>query len=217
MTPATITCSASVMTESARQSIKTAFGITPHDLLGCNEIGRIGVECIGDEGALSVFSDIRHVDIVDSTGSAIHDSKDGFLLVTNFDTRVMPLIKYRLGDVTHFMAGSGQYGLPFPRIAQVSGRETDYITDANGCKVFGLNAAFDDYPDAVFRHQWVVHAPGHVTLKCVLNRMNPDAEKEVRAVRDEWLTRLAGRMDIALEFVEHIADEAGKIRFIIHE
>jgi len=215
--PFTISCGASVMTKTARKRITEAFGVVPYDLLGCNEIGRIAVESHCDLGALTVFSDIRHVDIVDKNGGAIHDSNEGFLLVTNFDTRTMPFVKYRLGDITRFIDGASPSGLPFPRIAQVSGRETDYITDVNNLNVYGPSACFDDYPNAVQRYQWVDHGPGRVTLRCVLNKRNPNAEKEVRSVYNQWTSKLAGRMEISLDIVDAINDVPGKIRFIVHE
>lgn len=213
--PKTITCGASVMTAGARDLIAKAFGVTPHDLLGCNEIGRIGVEDRAGTGELSVFSDIRHIDILDENGRTIHDGRDGALYVTNFDTRVMPLIKYRLGDITHWIKDRPGDNWPFPRMASVRGRETDYILDSDGKKVFGPSAAFDDYPNCVRRYQFVVHSPGNVSLRVVPNRQCLGWEAQVRDIANYWA--LNGRIRIALEYVDAISDQKGKIRFIVHE
>lgn len=215
--PRTITCGASVMTKTDRNLIFQAFGVMPHDIYGCNEVGRIGVECVDGEGDICVFSDVRHVDLVDENNVAIHDQHDGYVVITNLDTRVMPIIKYKIGDITRFVHYNGNYDIPFPRLSAIKGRETDYLTDKQGKKVFGVSTVFDDEPECVRKFQYVEHAPGIVTMLCVRNQNCVGCEKQIDRAVGRWKDMLKDRVDFQVKFVEDIKDNSGKIRYIIHE
>lgn len=216
--PWAVSTGASMLLPQDRIVIEKAFGCPCYDTYGCNELGGgLGAECSVNDGSMHIYSDMKHLDLIDDAGKAIHDDSVGRTVFTSLVDRVMPLIRYKLGDYTHFVKGKCPCGLPFPRIGRIEGRMSDYLEDISGGKVFGLNAAFDDYPNCAIQYQFVQHAPGNVTLRVVKNAAYADAEKEVRLIFDGWAERMRGRIRMRLEYVDSIPSDKGKLRFIVYE
>lgn len=60
--------------------------------------------------------------------------KEGYgeLVYTNLNRRVMPLIRYRSGDITRFLEGASANGLPGRRIEKLKGRVDEWTVTAMG-------------------------------------------------------------------------------------
>ncbi len=60
--------------------------------------------------------------------------KDGYgeLVYTTLNRRVMPLVRYRSGDITRFLDGSSKSGLPGRRIEKLKGRMNEWTATAMG-------------------------------------------------------------------------------------
>ena len=185
--PVTLAVAASVLTKSMRQTMNSAFGTHVHDLYGCNEIGRMATEGADGDGSLYVFENVRHLDLITEDGDSIHDEREGRVVMTSLNTRVMPFIKYKLGDRTHFIGdGGGANGLPFQRVAGIGGREDDYLVCRDGSCIYGPSAAFDDCPECALSYRFVEHSPGVVTLCVVPNVVYPRYKEAIENIRSTW-------------------------------
>ena len=104
--------------------------------------------------------------------------------------------------------------MPFPIIAPVRGRESDYLLTKTGRKVFGQSNVFDDYPDFVEGFQFVQHKDLSVTLKVV-----PKSGAGNKRVQEIFrhIQGLYKDVDMRLEIVDAIPHDAGKMRFIVRE
>ena len=105
--------------------------------------------------------------------------------------------------------------MPFPRIAPIYGRETDYLVDRDGGKVFGLNASFDDYPLCAYAFQYVQHKPGDVELLVVPNRAHLAYATEVQAIAETLRRRFGDRIMLRVRYVDDIPHDGGKLRMMI--
>lgn len=216
-TPRFLTLAATPLTAIGRKLIEEGFGCKVCDVYGSNEIPIVATECPCSNHSLHVSWDMRHLDIVDDNGRPVEPGVEGSVLVTDFTNFVMPFIRYALGDRTKFEKHDCTCGLPFPLIAPVKGRETDYLDTKDGGRLQGLCCTFDEHPGCALRYQFVQHAPGRVTLRVVPNKDSAGWDSEIRTVLGELEHTAAGRIDYSLEYVDDIPHDGGKIRFIVYE
>lgn len=214
-TPKALSVRATPCTVSVRETIESGFGCPVYDNYASNEFSNIAFEIPNANHCLRVCSDLRHIDIVDANGLAAGEGEEGTVVVTDFMNHVFPFIRYSLGDRTHFVNQNDD--MPFPLIAPVKGRESDYVETKDGKRIYGLCCAFDEYPECVYNYQFVQKAPGMVILRVVPNRNYSSWEKDANAALND-LQRAAGdRVDYTLQYVDEIPHDEGKIRFIVYE
>ncbi len=212
---------ASPVNQLIRDKAKSAFGCELFDFYGSNEMGPMAVECAqsGEEHHLHVLSDLLHIELVRSDGSLVQGDEVGNTIVTCFTNRVFPFVKYDHGDRTHWVNKPCDCGLPFPCIAPVKGRVSDYLITRNGEHIdgVGFNEIFDYYPEAVRQFQFRQSQNGMVTLIVVPNVLYPNYKNELNAVFGKLCNDWKGKIIFSLEEVEKIAHDGGKMRYIVRE
>jgi phenylacetate-CoA ligase len=86
----------------------------------------IGFECAARDGYhVNEFDFVVEIDRPDADGY-------GEIVVTTVNRRVMPLLRYRTGDVARWVEGRCRCGLPFRRISAIRGRVDEQISCAWG-------------------------------------------------------------------------------------
>ena len=115
------------MTEETRRYIE---GVWKTDfILGYGQteaFGAIGMESLAKEGYhLNEFHNFFEIINPDEQGW-------GELVYTTLNRRVMPLVRYRSGDITRFITGSSKSGLPGRRIHKLKGRVDEWTPTAVG-------------------------------------------------------------------------------------
>lgn len=201
-----------------RKTMEEVFNCKVFDTYASNESLLIAAECpySTDEHYLHVFSDIKHIDILDENNKMVPVGTEGVVAITCFNNRVFPFVKYLLGDRTHYIETKCDCGLSFPVIARIQGRESSYLITKDNSKVLGCSAFFDDYPDLVMAFQFVQHRDLSVTLKVVPNK-NVEEKEIVNKILIRLQNMYSGRIDFNLKLVNSIPHDGGKIRYIIHE
>lgn len=212
---------ASPLTEVIRNKANKVFGCKVFDFYGSNEMGPMAIEChsSGAEHHLHVLSDLLHLELVNDDEQIVETGDTGTTIVTSFTNRVFPLIRYNHGDRSHFIKDSCDCGLPFPCIAPVRGRMSEYLTTKDGARLdgVGFNEAFDFHPDAATAFQFRQKKDGYVTLVVVPNAGYANAMQEISGVLNKLNIDFADRIEFGLEIVDSIKYDAGKIRYIIHD
>lgn len=216
-TPRFLTLAATPLTAIGRKVIEEGFGCKVCDVYGSNEIPIVATECPSSKHSLHVSWDMRHLDIVDETLMPVACGVEGSVLVTDFTNFVMPFIRYALGDRTKFEKRDCDCGLPFPLIAPVKGRESDYLETKTGERIQGVCCTFDEHPNCALRYQFVQHAPGRVTLRVVPDKTCAGYKEEIELVFNELKHTAGNRLDYDLQYVDEIPHDGGKIRFIVYE
>ncbi len=80
--------------------------------------------------------DMMYVEIIDpDSGEPLEDREKGEMVVTMLKKEAMPMIRYRIKDVTMLLEGNCPCGRTSPRIARISGRIEDMLT-VRGINVF---------------------------------------------------------------------------------
>src|SRR5919206_2387366 len=155
-----------------REKLEAAWGgIDACDIYGLSEIIGPGVaaECREAKGVLHVFDDHFLPEIVDPETGAETDGT-GELVLTTLTKEALPVLRYRTGDVTRFVAGPCACGRTHPRIARFSGRVDDMLV------VRGVNVFPSEIEAAVLEDPALA---GHYAI--VVDRRAALPELEVRA------------------------------------
>ena len=205
-------------TLSMRRTMEKVFGCKVYDTYASNESLLIAAECACSTKThhLHVFSDIKHIDILDDGNRIVPKGTEGRVAITSFNNRVFPFVKYLLGDRTRYLEEKCACGLPFPVIAPIQGRENDYLVGNDGTKidVAVFSTVFDDYPDFVVGFQFIQHKDLTVTLRIAPRK---DVSKEKIQEIFGCIQSVYPSVKMTLEIVDAIPHDGGKIRFIMHE
>ena len=123
--PSIVISSAEPLLQENRYLIQKAFGVPPRNNYGCSEGGVMGYEC--KLGHMHINADWIIFEPVDAEHEAIPAGQlSDRLLITNLANRVMPIIRYELGDRVSLSAEPCACGITLP-VANVEGRTDDIL------------------------------------------------------------------------------------------
>ena len=213
---------ASPRTQVIRDKAAKVFGEgKAFDFYGSNEMGPMALECkhSGSEHHLHLQSDIIHIDIVDDNGDPVVGEEMGTTVVTCFDNKVFPFVRYNHGDRTHWINKPCECGLPFPCLAPVRGRVSDYLITITGQHLdgVGFNEVFDYYPNAAKAFQFRQKQNGYAKFVVVPNNDYSKSMEEIKLIFNKLKLDLDGKIEFTLEIVDSIEYDGGKMRYIVHE
>ena len=90
------------------------------------------------QDGLHISTDRVYLELVDEEGDVITKPDIiGEVVITDLDNFGMPFLRYRIGDMASFKAGSCPCGRPFPMLQRVEGRTLDIIRAENGVRLGG--------------------------------------------------------------------------------
>lgn len=131
-----------------RERLAREFGIEQFGSLGYGTVdaGPIGYQCQESKGGVHhLHPDHQFIEIVDSeTLEPVPDGEPGELLITNLNRRLMPVIRYRIGDRARWVTEPCPCGRPAPRF-ELLGRCDDMMV------VGGINLTYGELHDAAMR------------------------------------------------------------------
>jgi phenylacetate-CoA ligase len=190
-----------------RASIENVFGCAVFDEYGARELGPLAHECEAHAG-LHVNAESYVVEVV-RDGRPARDGELGEVLVTDLNSRTVPLIRYQLPDLAVAAGRPCACGRGLPLLAAVTGRPASGILDARGRCVPGavFCELFRDHEHAVTRFQVAQSHAGAVTVRAARkSRFTPETEATIR----ERLARALGtETRVTLEIVDALPAGAG--------
>jgi phenylacetate-coenzyme A ligase PaaK-like adenylate-forming protein len=128
-----IASSAEVLTAETRAAVRKAWGdVTLQDTYGATEYAPIATECL--EGRKHLFENGALIEVVDDAGRAVPPGQNGArLLLTIFERRTQPLIRYEISDVVRLTGEACPCGRPYRTIESIEGRQEDVLYFARAC------------------------------------------------------------------------------------
>ena len=119
-----------------RKRVEEATGINAYDIYGTSEIsGPLFTECHVKKG-IHIWGDMFLTEVIDpKTGEPVEDGERGELVFTTLHKFALPLIRYRIGDLTIMNSETCECGRTHPRIMRILGR-TDDMLIIRGINVF---------------------------------------------------------------------------------
>ena len=123
-------------TDRMRTRIEDWLGIKAYDIYGTSELsGPMFTECLEQKG-FHIWSDLALVEIIDpSTGESLESGQKGELTITMLQKEALPMIRYRIGDITTMDDEVCACGRTHPRIQRIQGRVDDMLI-IRGINVF---------------------------------------------------------------------------------
>lgn len=128
----TVIVTGEMTTDAQIRTIETAFGCNVSIEYGCTEAGVLAMTC--PNKGLHLMAENLRIEIV-SNGRNSLPGQEGDIIITELFGKVMPLIRYKVGDrgvATDTMCSCGR-GLPL--LQSVSGRSDEFIVCADGRQV----------------------------------------------------------------------------------
>ena len=202
-----------VLSAPQRQIIREAFGVPVQNEYGCGEMGPIAYEC--PEGSLHLFPTNQYVEILDNEDRPVAHGQPGHLVITDLTNQVMPLLRYRVGDLGR-LGDPCPCGRPFPVLQEVYGREYDFVEAPDGRRFHGefFMYAFEDlrktHPE-IGQFQVVQTGEARLSVRVVALGAAVDT---LSAVRNELAKRLAG-FEVSVEPVERLERQPSGIMRVV--
>ena len=189
-----------------RELMEQAFGCNVFNQYGSREIPNIACEC--RHGNQHIFTDMVYLE------SLKIDNEDR-LIITSLTNRVMPFIRYEIGDSGKLKEGICACGSPFPMMEMGLCRSNDIIKTRSGKSVYPsyFIHLLDGLAD-IKQYQFIQSEPDKITLNLVSpSRLSAETLTSLRArVRRE----VDENMVLEINHVDEIKRTlSGKHRFVI--
>jgi len=116
-------------TEAVRERIEQELDVEVFNSYGLSEMCGPGVafEC-PEKSGLHLWEDAFYLEIVDpETGEVLPEGERGELVLTTLTRQAMPLIRYRVGDLTRILPGECPCGRTARRLERITGRTDDML------------------------------------------------------------------------------------------
>jgi phenylacetate-CoA ligase len=146
--PVAVKVTADVLSDEQRKVIEQAFGCSVYNFYGSREINNLAVECPAHCG-LHVNALSRYIEVVDDDGKVVPPGVPGRILLTDLTNYFMPFLRYEIEDIGSWTGTPCSCGRPFPLLAKVWGRSSDFIVTPEGKSIHSVffTHLFYDMPD----------------------------------------------------------------------
>lgn len=199
---------AEVLYDWQRKLMEQAFHCKVFNQYGSREIPNIACECT--HGNMHIFTDMVYLE------SQIIEDEDR-LLITSLTNRVMPMIRYDIGDSGKLKTGECTCGSPFPLLEIGLCRSNDLIKSSSGKSIHPsyFNRLLYGMTE-IRQYQYIQSTAGKITLNIVSPAMlSPETssslQQSIRRDIDE-------NMLLEINYVDEIRRSvSGKHRFVISQ
>ncbi|WP_306260112.1 hypothetical protein [Pararhizobium sp. IMCC21322] len=122
-----------VLTPEIRQLCNEAFGARVIDSYGCQEIGKLAIQCDQSENYHVCLSNVLF-EVLDENGRHVAPGESGRVILTSLFNYATPFIRYDIGDYAQLGMGPCQCGRSLPVLTSIVGRRRNMVTLPDGEK-----------------------------------------------------------------------------------
>ena len=122
--------------DTMKHRIEDWLGIKAYDIYGTSELsGPMFCECT-EQAGFHVWGDLAYVEILDpETGEQLEPGQQGEMVITMLQKEALPMVRFKIGDITSFDDSVCGCGRTHPRVQRISGRVDDMLI-IRGINVF---------------------------------------------------------------------------------
>lgn len=131
-----IVTSAETLMDDQRKIIEKIFKTPVYDQYGSAEMCVFIAQC--KKQNYHIHTDYGHVEFINQDGNEARPGEIAELICTGYVNTVMPLIRYRIGDMGVLSESKCSCGSKFPVLNEIVGRKDDVIHTPDGRKVSRL-------------------------------------------------------------------------------
>lgn len=133
--PQAIITTAEMLTENRREIIESTFNAPIFNEYGCGEVGTIAHEC--EAGSMHINAENLIVEVLDDDNNPKPEGEIGNVVVTLLHNNVMPIVRYKIGDLAALKGGTCSCGRTLPMMTPPIGRVLDYLKKKDGTTYYG--------------------------------------------------------------------------------
>jgi len=179
------------MTEAARRSIESRWGIKAYDNFGSVETGAPTFEC-PEQNGYHINEDAYIFEILDrDTMMPVAPGEDGLVVVTTLFKEAAPVVRYNLEDISSIVDDPCPCGRTFQRLMKIKGRASEMLK-VRGVPFYptAVEGVLEGFPELTREYRLVVDRIGQqdrVTVQLErrsdIDDINPLRERLERALK----------------------------------
>lgn len=199
---------AEVLYDWQRQLIEDAFSCKVFNQYGSREIPNIACEC--RYGNMHVFTDMVFLESINING-------EDKLIITSLTNRVMPFIRYDIGDSGKLLDGECPCGSPFPLMEMALCRSNDLLTAGNGKVIYpSYFIHLLDGVRGIKQYQFVQTEKNKIVL--AINTSTDISYGTFKRIHERVKNEIDRNMVLEIDYVDEIKRTlSGKHRFVINK
>jgi phenylacetate-CoA ligase len=217
--PKAVISSSEMLLKHIRMFIEHEFQSEVFDRYGHNEFSpAVGMECREHDG-FHLNPLLTLIEVVDEEGNQVDEGEEGRILITDLNNRVMPFIRYEVGDLGEMGGYDCPCGISLPVLKSIKGRKQEVIVfPRNEFLKFGnvRGILIRNFYSYVYMFQFAQHTKTSASIKIV------PTEKYTKGIDDrikEEVLELLHRFEQGFELEVYVVDdippeESGKTPFI---
>ena len=213
--PKGIICHGELLPTDTRDRIAAIFKCPVFNLYGAQEFNRMAWDC-AEHDAMHIDADSVHIEVLEVT-RVVPAGQEGELVVTGLVNRLMPLIRYRIGDAGRLIPGACACGRGLPRVELTEGRMDDVLVFDDGRRVGprALAPRIEEFP-GFLQYRVVQKGSDLVEMQVVWQQPATAAQRDGLRAVVQGILGPGVRVD--LRSVPSLAlNRRGKLRKIIRE
>ncbi|MBD3196716.1 MAG: phenylacetate--CoA ligase family protein [Candidatus Lokiarchaeota archaeon] len=177
-----IITSAGVLTEKMRNFIEETFQSQVFNRYGSREVGIIAMSC-ENSNLLHLNMHQQYVEILDKDNKRLEEGRKGNIIITNLHNYLMPLIRYKIGDIGALNYSKCKCGRGTIRLENVYGRVVDVFKNSKGDLIDGEYFTHLFYfREGIKKFQVIQNEIEHIVIKIVPQddqKINKDFEDDI--------------------------------------
>lgn len=196
-----------------RTLLSEVFGVPVANEFGSRDIGFTAHET--PHGQMLLMSESILLEVLDPQGNPVAPGEMGEAVMTGLCSEAQPFIRYRTGDMVRMSPEPDKDGRGLHVIAEVMGRQTDFLVRADGTIMHALAGIYVlRAVDGVGEFKLIQHDRLDLEVLVVPNgRWRPDM---IQAIESGLRQRLGEEVRIRVNLLDTIPPEAsGKHRYVV--
>jgi phenylacetate-CoA ligase len=212
-----------MVTSHIREVVKKKFNLDLFETYGSVEFGNMAFEC-KEHFALHIRTDNVYMELLDESGDPVSTGERGEIVVTGLHKYVMPLIRYRIGDLGVLTDERCPCGRSWPLLKSIEGRSNDLVVLPSGRKISWLylircfyDPEFLRNPFCISQYQLVQERTNQIIFKIVKgSNFNPELIERIKKNIEDYFAKQGENLEVLIQFVEEIPmQRTGKRRLFI--
>ena len=214
--PSAIMTSASVLLPHYREKIEDVFKVKVFDRYGSREVGDMACECENHEG-LHINMKLHYLQIIDDYNNQVVDGERGNIVITTLKNNVMPLIKYKIGDIGIISDKQCSCGRGTKILKEITGRSINMFKTVNGDKIYPFFSKLFFFKDYIKQYQVVQEKIDLVIINLVLNNdFNEKIEIDLLRIKNDIKKIMGSKTRVEFRFLDNIeCTDTGKHLYLI--
>jgi phenylacetate-CoA ligase len=211
--PRLIICHGELLTDDQQETLRRVFRCDVRNQYGAQEFNRMAWDCDRGTG-LHIDADSVRIEIVRPDDSIASPGEEGELVVTGLVNTLMPLVRYRIGDVGKMLPEKCPCGRGLPLLKLTEGRRDDVLVMPDGRRVGPRTLAprIEDL-HGFLQYRVIQHEPSKLEVLLVRDGDHGGVEEKVKAT---IASVLGSGLSIDVRAVEEISlSRRGKLRKIV--